>query len=269
MSNRVIQVPFAEYRAIKRMNQSGLSAAKRTSWAHYKHSLLVPDKTTDSQQFGTAVHTAVLEPENWKRDVAVWDGPSRRGKAWEAFKAANGHRTILTREQHNRASDAAHSLLNDPQCGGWLRGERRNEVTVLWEHGGVELKARLDAVTPNAILDVKTTRSILPKDLENSIVSYDYAMQAAFYQDAWHFVDDRTLPVVLLFVESQAPHCCVPWIVDQRSIADGRRQYQDLLSQYKKCLDTGVWPGPYSEPFSRPMDAYDQIVQTIGDKKCS
>ena len=70
-----------------------------------------------------AVHALVLEPENFDRDFAVYEGKTRRGKAWDAFQIEHEGRTILNTREHGEAETIAAAVLGYlPGPGGGPRG---------------------------------------------------------------------------------------------------------------------------------------------------
>ncbi|MCH9838294.1 hypothetical protein K0U83_21705, partial [bacterium] len=73
---------YADYAGKTGVNWTRLKLA-RTSALHYRDT--PPRKDTGSLGMLRAVHALVLEPENFDRDFAVYEGKVRRGKAWDAF----------------------------------------------------------------------------------------------------------------------------------------------------------------------------------------
>ena len=45
--------------------------------------------------FGSYMHSIILEPEKTDSEFAIFDGATRRGKAYEEFKSANEGKTII------------------------------------------------------------------------------------------------------------------------------------------------------------------------------
>ena len=58
-------------------------------------------KDTSALAFGRAFHLKILEPEKCNSEVKVYQGKSRRGKAWEEFVLENFGKTIITLEEEN------------------------------------------------------------------------------------------------------------------------------------------------------------------------
>ena len=123
--------PFSDYLAIEAVNWSSLKLMHASPLCyHYYRSRPTPDKP--AYQLGRAVHTAILEPDEFQsrytimsgpqpndwRNIgaaqvegklgelyAVYDGKVRRGKAWDAFEADHGTdpRPILLQKDVDRS----------------------------------------------------------------------------------------------------------------------------------------------------------------------
>ena len=57
---------------------------------------------TPALTFGKAFHTVVLEPEKIEKEIAIFDGKIKRGKAWEEFQSSNEGKTIITESEYNK-----------------------------------------------------------------------------------------------------------------------------------------------------------------------
>ena len=64
------RVPRAEYDAIEAISITRLKELRRSP-QHYRYALEHP-KHTDALTLGIATHVAVLEPERFERDFAIW-----------------------------------------------------------------------------------------------------------------------------------------------------------------------------------------------------
>jgi PDDEXK-like uncharacterized protein DUF3799 len=78
-------VPFDHYFAWNNVSKHQLDSLARSP-AHYRAALEQPRKRTAAMVFGTAVHAAVLEPEEFARCYATDPGIDRRTKAGKAGK---------------------------------------------------------------------------------------------------------------------------------------------------------------------------------------
>src|ERR1039458_6598534 len=95
------RISRAEYDPIKGVSITKLKDLRRSP-QHYQYGLVHP-KTSGALTLGIAAHIAVLEPDRFATEFAIWDRTTdagamspRRGQHWDAFRASYADRTILT-----------------------------------------------------------------------------------------------------------------------------------------------------------------------------
>lgn len=221
---------------------------------HYEHHLLEPDEDTDSRKLGRAVHLAALEPERFAHAVALWDGGRRYGKEWNAFKAANAGKELLTEDEHKDCLAIQRAVRNDPTARAYLAGGM-GEVSMFWRYeaagvGGLEnialdCKGRIDfvaSVGAHAIVDLKTTRDASPSGFGREVWRYRYDAQAAFYVDGYRLATGKELPYVIVAVESGAPHVVQVYRLPDAVLDVGREHCRNLLERLSYCRKTASWP---------------------------
>lgn len=145
-------------------------------------------------EFGTYVHTAILEPEKLAQSTAIYEGATRRGKAWEEFLEANEGKTILTRDKKKETmgGDSEYSqaqkcieAVGNSEIAMELLAQGQPEVSLFYEYEGVKLKVRADWIDFKRMLiaDLKTTSSS-PRSADSirkSTKDYGYDLSAAMY----------------------------------------------------------------------------------------
>lgn len=190
-------------------------------------------KSTEALELGIAGHAAFLEPKVFARDYAVWRGPDRRTKegkaAWAEFQVHSAGKTVLEEENYEIASGIAAALQRNPQLDEFRPWQ--TEVTVLWTVDGVACKCRLDILSKDAIIDMKTTNDASPQGFGGQAGKYDYLGQMAMQQDAVAAVTGRRLPVHLLPVEKAPPHVGQVYVVPDELLLLGRNLYRRLLGR--------------------------------------
>jgi hypothetical protein len=96
-------VPFADYQAMRGINQSTLKHFSRSA-AHVRHSLDDRRPGTPAQLLGTAMHCALLEPDRFRRDYFLPPKADRRtkvGKAvWAKAVEENPHATAMDKDDY-------------------------------------------------------------------------------------------------------------------------------------------------------------------------
>src|SRR6185312_14979704 len=112
---------FDEYAKLEGINWSTLRHMQKSP-AHYLQNLLQKGKDTAAMKLGRAGHVAILEPDKFMSYCVVWDGGTRRGKEWDAFKAANEGREILTVDEHSTCMAMSAAVRSDAVASRYLTG---------------------------------------------------------------------------------------------------------------------------------------------------
>lgn len=243
-----------EYRARAGINWSRLKLARKSA-LHYRDTPPRPDTPTLGML--RAVHSLVLEPEHFDRDYAVWLSPkARRGKVYDAFREAHTGRTILSTKEHEEAKAIANAVHCHPFARRLLsKKEAHAEVVLAWTDAdtGQACKGRADLVlvfpTHCWVLDLKTVRSLEPRQMAADVVRFGYHGQLAHYCAGVSALYDR--PVTrcgLLCVESAAPHDVGCFWLDQEARNAGDALRARLLHVVARAEETGEYPGQCAKP---------------------
>lgn len=251
------------------ISKSGLDLMARSPlhyWAAYHDPLRKPREETPAMRFGTAIHTAVLEPGTFlDRYVILPDGLDRRtkdGKAeyavLEAKAEAKGAQ-LLPYADFDKAMAIKSACHTHPMAKQLFR-DGKAEMSVFWtdEETGVLCKCRPDWLLGGdnpAILDLKTTVDASPDGFMKSAYKYRYHVQAAWYLDGLEAAMG-VKPDVFMFlaIEKDPPYAPAFYYADDAMITAGRAEYRRLLRLYAQCQNEGSWPGynPKLQPLSLP-----------------
>jgi hypothetical protein len=211
---------FAEYVAIDAVNQSALRPFLQ-SIRHGEYAMMTRGTPSPAMEFGTAIHTLMLDGEDeFNRQYAV-GGPinpktgESYGRTTKAFSewldTQDG--LFVTHEEHRRLLDIRDRLNGHSKAGPTIRTPGANrELTIVWDepvHGQpVRCKARIDWCHPEVgVLDLKSTRDCSAKAFAKSVADYGYHMQAAWYLLGAERVGlGRNLPYGWIAVESAPPY---------------------------------------------------------------
>jgi len=269
-------VPFETYKSMSGINVSSLKELRRSP-LHYRHRLTHP-ATSDALTLGTAAHIATLEPARYAQAVSVWDRKTdtgraapRNGKAWDAFVADAGERTIITADDDETARAIAEAVRNNPVAARYL-AVGAPEVSMRWQRDGRMLKGRVDWLTVqdgvDVIVGLKTTRDCRPREFGVQAHRLGYHLQWAYYRDGFAAITGRIPQMVEIVVESAAPHAVAVYTIPEPVLNLGREEYEEALTLLRHCEQSGQWPGPveHETELALPMWAYgvaDEI--TIAD----
>jgi hypothetical protein len=206
----------------------------------------MPRQDTDTLRQGRACHTAILEPDRFMLDYALWPKKEGRrfGKKWDAFKAAHVGRTILTEEQYKLALKLRDAARRHPVAKRYLEEAGQAELSLKWTHPrtGVKCKSRPDWLC-SSIVDVKMSRNPSPGKFASDAAKYGYDLQLSFYGDAVAVTTGESMPCKLLVVQNVEPFDVVVFDVPEDVLTTGRFKYEDALDRVIACRESGIWPG--------------------------
>lgn len=275
---RVEIMTYAAYDAIGAVRFSTLKELRKSP-LHYQHRLRNAKADASFLALGRATHTAVLEPDRFALDMAVYTESKSKGegarKNWQAFQAANLGRTVLSADEYSTCCAMRDAARAHPGAGPYLaHGTAEQTITWIDEPSGLRCKARLDWVSTSrpAIVDLKTARDVTPRRFASAAAGLLYHAQMAFYCMGWRAVTGADLAPVLIAVESEAPHDVVCYRLDEEAQDEGRVIVRDLLDELAERQRTGCWPGVdrgveqiLSLPrWALPYDAGDDLPMTFG-----
>lgn len=178
----------------------------QTDWlssTQLKRALPEHYKTGGSQEaldFGTLVHTVVLEPDSLDGYVVLdaaaiagdnpktgrpYDNPTMTAK-YKAAKAeveADG-KVVVAREDWDAAHAMRDAIAAHPTASRLLLGDDgvSEESAFVTDESGLQHKARFDRRVPGAIIDLKTTSAKPGRDsLTRTVIDYGYETSAVHY----------------------------------------------------------------------------------------
>ncbi len=228
---------------------------------HYYHSYVNPERekkeATAAMLTGTAWHTALFEPQNFRKDfIEVPEGIDRRTKEGKQLFAdieakgqtpfkPNEYREILKMATVASAHPVMSMLLAHENC------IIENSIFITDEETSLTLKIRPDlAIMPckqfpnGLILDGKTTQDASPHEFGRSYWNLDYHYQAAFYCDVWQrFWRTNDRPPFLYFCqEKDAPFATAMYSAPAKMIDYGYKRYREQLAKIVECHRKQEWP---------------------------
>lgn len=247
------RVPVAEYRALPGTSITRLKELRRSP-LHYRYALAHPKETT-ALRLGTAAHVAVLEPERFSSQFAIWSRRSEKtgnlcpknGQWWESFQGENAGRDIITIDEAEEALDIQRAVRSDA-CALPYLDAGDPEVTLQWTLRGRPAKGRADWLTnvegEPVIVGLKTARDCRHYQFGGQAARLGYHLQWAYYHDGYEFIMKRPARMVEIVVENTPPYAVVVYRIPDDIIQQGRDEYLVLLDQLDECERKGQWPGP-------------------------
>jgi len=246
------------------ISKSGLVRIKESP-AHYKEG--EPFIETPEIIFGRSYHCFVFQPEKFKEDYYIFDDSVVCGalmaKGAKSPRATNDYKTwyqgemsfadgkiLLEKDIADRMTAMKDKLMQHPYCRMLLNNlipEQGMIAELETKTGTIGIKLIPDGRNDNKriCIELKTTVRASKLDFPKEAANYDYHIQASLYSDMLEFFYNDNRPVTFIFIaqEKRKPFAFNIFEAGPKFIAQGRAEYEMLLSLYKYCLDNNKWPG--------------------------
>ena len=245
----LVEMPDSEYRAADGLNWSRLKLLGDSPKLYaYRASHARPD--TPSMALGRAFHAAVLEPEHYATRWKVYSG-ARRGKAWEQFhRLYADDYEIITEAEAAKVEKMAYAVSQHQEAATILAMKGLNERCVFWTERGRRMKAKLDRACwmgdNRFVVDVKTTRSVDPREFSKAADMYGYAGQMEHYTTAIEqrlSTDHGAFTPLILAVENVEPFDVGIFRISPHVREMAARYRNRLLDRLDLAEAQKQWPG--------------------------
>lgn len=274
-----VQLPFAanlfrdlpdpKYRAAAGTNWSMLKEMDKSGQA-YRYLQTHEREDTRAMGFGRAFHLRMLEEEKYRDRTVVFEGKSRRGKAWEAFVEEHPDVPIVLESEREQLEEMASSLEQHEDAWQLTRTiPGLNEHAAFWVEDGREMKAKIDRLgwapeavydplAPLWVIDLKTTALPL-KDVDRTIERFNYFPQLEHYSIGVEMLTGRPTVAVLIFIEKQAPFDVAALYTPPDVRRKARAYRASLLKKLTDCQQRGTWPGTYPKLAEAPLPRWSRL----------
>lgn len=241
-----------DYGRIPAINHSTLKNFRRTP-AHVLEAIKYPPEPTESLEFGTAFHCAVLEPDKFAATYVVApkvDGRTKAGKAAkEAFAEESIGKVVIDEVEAAIIAGMQRGLRSNPVTDDILSSPGKTEVCLVWtdEESGVRCKALIDKIISfgggTSIIDLKSCLSASRSAFSRDIDKYQYDEQAAFYLGGANALAPSNRRWLWIACEKKRPYLQAVYEPDNDMLLYARDKIRQHLIDYKECMKTGIWPG--------------------------
>jgi hypothetical protein len=249
----------SEYHAHPAISKSKLDSINRSPlhyWSRFIDTSQPQAPPSEAMLFGSAFHTALLEPDLFAttyQQAPQLPRNTKAGKeAWAA--AAQPGITLLKCDDWERILGMQKSILAHPLGGRIMQTPKQVECSLFSTdpETGLQLKARPDILTDSGwVIDLKTTVDASQQGFERAIGTYRYHVQAAHYLKVIAAATGRDLQGFLfLAVEKTPPYAvqifrCAPEVIDQGNI-DAATDLATLAQALSTYPPEAPWPS-YSD----------------------
>ena len=238
---------YASWPAVR---ASTLNACAR-SMAHGREAEINPADDTDALAFGTALHTALLEPERFRKEYIVtpkFDRRTKAGKsAWTQFEDEYGHLMPIVEDEYDAAEAMIRSVYGCRDAAELLANATARELSFVWSDGetGLLCKGRVDLLTTfegwTFIVDLKSTRDASQFAFQSQMTKLRYYASLAWYRLGLNVLAPHDRRCALLPVEKTPPYACKPYEVMVDAIENGEIEMRALLRKYAVAREIGLY----------------------------
>jgi hypothetical protein len=202
---------------------------------------------------GSYLHAMILEPHVLDVEFAVFEGKTRRGKDWEAFKTLHEGKTIITGSQKGMCDN----LFKNYESTILKLGEREVSIPSFFKKGipeetmtaeirGIKLKVRTDYRRCDdkyqSIVDVKSTGEVVntKEQAEAVCAQWDYDLSAALYCDVAEKVTGFKHEWFFCFLSKKDGQVSM-YKASETMLERGRKKYNQGIDRIIKARETGIW----------------------------
>lgn len=221
-------------------------------------------RDTEKEQpldFGTAVHTLLLEPDKFSEQFVIAPDLNLRtnaGKAeWAEFKENNTDRIIMTFEENRKLQIMRESVFAHPVARLIFEADGYNEASIFWQDKETEEMCRVRpdrAISFNdlpKLIDVKKVAGL--DRFEKHVEEFRYDVQHAMYTDGYfqHFgvLPDLWFLCVSDTISAGKYGVEVVQLPNYWKEA-GHEKYRENLKTYSHCRRNDDWL--HVRPLERP-----------------
>lgn len=194
---------------------------------------------------GHAAHHLVLGTGS---ELHVVNGDNFKTKAVQQERDAAYKRgdVPLTPEEFDAAQAMAAVLRAHPRYDE-LFGEGVAEQSVFWTdpETGVSCRARPDWLSPNRVVDYKSTASDpSPQACAKAIANFNYHVQEQFYRAGLVELDliDPDADFVFVFQAKTPPYIVTVVEIDERGRQAGYERMRQAMEIFRDCSEADMWP---------------------------
>lgn len=252
----------SEYRSHPALNASRFKAFIRSPF-HFKNQVDVEE--TEQMRIGTAIHTALLEPEKYLSTIAYMPECDRRTKEGKQvakdFEDANAGKLIL---KNDSEQIVARSVESVSQHYGWRelkKNQMHRETIIIGELFGIECKAKIDIIDTKErmIWDIKTCQDASREKFRYDVQDRLYWVQQAFYNMLVEKHYEQEFGCGFIAVETTDPSAVGIYTVLKEESQTWKSILERKLEEYKKCTTIEDFHG--YEPDSLPALNLKQYIK--------
>lgn len=201
-----------------------------------------PKSRQNAYDEGSYAHALILEPEVIDDEFAFYPEFRKFGAQWDAFKASNEGKIILSKPQKHRVERWYESYKKLDVAKKLISGGKAEE-SLAGTLAGVPIKVRADYINEDAgyIADVKTTAyDPTVESFKYVVENLKYDLSAALYRNMFREYYKKDFDFYFIVLGKKDAICHV-YKASEETLQRGDMMINEALMKYKKCKETGVW----------------------------
>ena len=243
MSNEAYHADPAPTRSLSSTYARGLI---NTSPMHVRHAMDNPKKSTDAMEFGSALHSIILEKAD---NIELINFKSFGGKeAGILRRAAIDSGKIPMLAHRKDEADIMVAALKKHPVAPKLLANGDAEKSLFWQDktNNIWCRARIDWMPKagNIFTDYKTCASANPADIAKSIYNFGYFQQAEWYMRGIKALGICDNPqFAFIFQESKPPYDVIVVQLDPTALALGKILNDKASAIFSCAIKSDNWHG--------------------------
>lgn len=254
-----------EYHAAPGTSSSHIKDVIDQSLLHYWYNHVRQDREpvqTEAFNFGTATHTAILEPDLLESTIVkapAFNLRTKEGKTLrDDFAAEHAGKIVLVPEEYVAVLTIRDRVHTHPVAAGLLTGGRAEQSFFATDpETGELIKCRPDYLQSSgfAMIDVKSTKNAAPASFAKDCANYHYDISVPWYFDVLKALYGETpRHFVFLAVEKQPPYALGLYFAQPADIERARVAARRNFLRIIEARRANHWPdyGTSVEPLVMP-----------------
>lgn len=250
----LVQMSNDDYHAAPGYSSSHIKDAMGRSLLHFWYDHVRPDREPEEPKkhldFGTATHTAILEPD--LLDQACVESPSFNLKSpagraeRDKFAEENAGRIVLTPDEFKAVLAIRDRVHTHPVVSGLLTGGKAEQsFFAIDPETGELVKCRPDYLQENgfAMIDVKSTKDAGPEAFGKDGGNYKYDISVPWYFDVLDYLyGEVPQHFIFLAIEKEPPYAMGLYYAKPKDIERARESARRNFARIINAKRTNHWP---------------------------
>lgn len=181
-----------------------------------------------SMRLGTAVHSALLEPEKFKEIYAVTD-LRKNTKAYKELASKNPDKIYLNKSDWGSIESIKRRFNQNREACDLIQLCNERETEVKGKIQGVPFRGFVDAMSSQGvIIDLKTTQDASEEGFSKSVYNFSYHLQAAIYKEL-----TGAKEFYIIAIENTSPHNICIYQLSQDALDSGYAMMHKGIDSFK------------------------------------